>query len=87
MPDLFSDPGIRTMTIVVLMVYLASFALMVIMIAEYKHVHNKRVALLTALESKHIKWTLRERYILIVLYLVGTIASTFITGYFFLNLL
>ena len=58
---------------ITLCIHAVSFLLMLAIIFEYIHIHNKRIYLLKELGSSEVAWELLQRKLLIFWYLVFTL--------------
>lgn len=84
MAPVFATPGMVMMTIIVFCIQLASLIVMVLMLFEYRHIHVKRMDLLSAFEGvqrMHIVWRCR---LLTILYAVCTLLITIGSSYLYL---
>lgn len=82
--DLFATPGMITMTLVVLAVQVASVAIMLLLIYEYRHIHQKRLDLVRGIHGSHVTHAIWERRLLITVYSVFTIGIVLASSFFFL---
>jgi len=84
MAPVFATSGMVMMTIIVFCVQGVSLVVMVLMLFEYRHIHIKRMDLLSAFEGvqrMHIVWRCR---LLTILYIVFTLLITIGSSYLYL---
>lgn len=80
----FATAGMVMMTIIVFSIQLISFSVMALMLFEYRHIHVKRMDLLSAFEGAqrmHILWRCR---LLNILYIIFTLLITIGSSYLYL---
>jgi len=84
MAPVFATPGMVMMTISVFSIQIASLAVMALLLFEYRHIHVKRMDLLSAFEGvqrMHIVWRCR---LLTILYITFTLLITIGSSYLYL---
>ena len=83
MVQVFATPGMAVMTIVIFSIHLVSLIVMALMLFEYRHIHVKRMDLLSALEGvqrMHILWRCR---LLTFLYVIVTLTIAAASSYLY----
>ena len=81
MDFLFSVPGsYQSVTLFVFAIHIVSLLIMLLLLLEFRYLHNKRIVLLRALGSSHIQKLLVSGAMFMIFYVVLTLGIIFVSS-------
>lgn len=84
MGTIFSTPGNTAVTVTLLVINGVSLLIMFLFIFEFRHLHEKRMNILRALNGGMVFKEISNRRLLITLYIISTLCVTGLTFFLYI---